>query len=221
MKLFVVIFILFSVLFSCKKKYTQREKNRIEELSTANIYKYKVPDVAFVFCLDTIKTDDEYEKLADEYCRRGQEVDSYLYLSSYNVYIPIKPLYACDDSYWYCNRGMNKLIFLVNRSRQWLVEDELIENFNQEKINSLICYYYLVKEKEKRLSSSIIHFDGHQIKDNKERDSLYVSFLEGYYSFIKTKKEETNIMIDSLVKKYPFNLTIGDYFLPPPIPAEK
>jgi len=213
-----LIIILCLILFSCKKKYTESEINRIEALTANHVYKFKVPDNAFVFCLDTIKADVEYERFSEEFCKRGQEVDSYLYLSSYDIYVPVQPQYICNDDIWYCWRYRNYLTFITNKYRQWLVEDELVEGFNQSKMNSLLKEYYEELRINDKTYSALIHFKVNSIKVNPERDSLYVSLLESYYAFIKNEKVRTNLSLDSLKKVYPFNLAIGEYVELPPLP---
>ena len=75
-----------------------------------------------------------------------------------------------------------------------------------------------LKIKEKR--KSLIKFNVRAIKNNIERDSLYVNLLSSYYNFIKKKNMEVVKGLDSLLIEFPFNLSFGEYlFLPPPPPA--
>ena len=220
MKQFIIIFTIFSILvISCKKEYTQQEKNRIDALTTKHVYKLNVPDDAFVFCLDTIKADEEYQRLSEEFCKRGRDVESYLYLSSYDVYIPIQPQYMCDDYIWNCWRNRSYLAFIVNNKRQWLIEDEIVEKLSQSKMNSLLTDYYRQLKLDNKTYSALIHFKVNSIKVNEERDSLYISLLDSYYTFIKKEKVRANFSLDSLRRMYPFNLAIGQYILLPPPPS--
>lgn len=217
---FLIIFADFSLLtISCKKEFTQVEKIRIEEMLASDVYKLKVPDDAFVFCLDTIKAGEEYERFSNEFCKRGQGVDSYLYLSTYGIYIPILPQYMCDDYIWSCWRNRSYLTIVANKKRQWLMQDEVFKNLNQSKLNSLLEEYYEGLKLKNKTSSALIHFKVNSIKVNYERDSLYVGLLGSYYNFIKKEKLKTNLSLDSLRTVYPFNLAIGEYIvLPPPPP---
>lgn len=219
MNRFIITFGIFSLLLiSCKKEYTQSEKNRVEEMLSSNVYKLKVPDDSFVFCLDTIKADEEYVRFSDEYCRRGQEVDSYLYLSSYGVYVPIFVDNGCGIIT--CGISRRSLRFVVNKKLQWLIEDELVESLSQQKTDSILSEYYLRMKIEKRNLYNMVCFDGQSIKNNIKRDSLYMNFIKGYYVFIKKEKERSGESIYSLRKEFPFNLNFGEYILyPPPAPS--
>jgi len=202
--------------FSCKKDYTQREKDRIEELTSNHIYQLKVPDDAFVFCLDTIKSDDEYGKLGDEYCNRGEGKTAYLFLSSYNTYLQVLPQYLCDDTIWSCWRIRNDLGLIANSDGRWLVDDELVVKLGQSTLDSLTSNYYNNLKLKNRLKYALINFNVKAIKDNSKRDSLYVSLLHSYYSLIKKEKVKSGLLIDSLQKVYPFNLAIGNGTILPP-----
>ncbi|NQY28351.1 MAG: hypothetical protein HRT69_02660 [Flavobacteriaceae bacterium] len=86
-------------------------------------------------------------------------------------------------------------------------------------MNSLLTEYYRQLKLDNNTYSDLIHFKVSSIKVNKERDSLYVSLLDSYYTFIKEEKVKTNLSLDSLRRVYPFNLAIGQYIvLPPPPP---
>lgn len=205
------------LIISCKKKYSQAEKNRIEEMNSSQVYKVKVPDDAFVFCLDTIKADDEYQRFSEEFCRRGQGVDSYLYLSSYKVYIPVFVEYSCGTIGCYFRSDM--LLFSINKQKEWFVDGELISNLNQKKIDDVLSGYYKKLKNKERNKKSLIKFNVRAIKNNKERDSLYVNLLSSYYNFIKKEKHLSGERIENLLVEFPFNLSFGEYlFLPPPPP---
>jgi len=218
MKQFIIIFSIFSILvISCKKEYTQQEKNRIEALTTEDVYKLKVSDNAFVFCLDTIKTDEEYERFSEEFCRRGRGRQSYIYLSSYKVYIPVFVEYGCGTIGCYFRR--NVLTMYVNRGHDWLINDQLINDFDQHKMDEVISDYFNDMEEENRGNKSIIRFNSKAIKNDRKRDSLYMNLITSYYNYIKVKKKETDQDIEDLTKKYSFNLLFEQrvsFLIPPP-----
>ncbi|MFD0963352.1 hypothetical protein [Pseudofulvibacter geojedonensis] len=221
MKLYVGIFVLLSVMFfSCKKEYTQREKDRIEALTANHVYKYKVPEDAFVFCLDTIKTREEFDKLDDEYCKKGKGLNTYMYLSTYGVYLPFIFESFCGDIFCYKKRDVMRMS--VNKDFKWLVNDELYEELSQVEMDKVLKNYYEFMESNMRNKSSLIIFNASHIKNNYQRDSVFISIVHSYYSFIKEKKRVSNKSIDRLRVEYPINLQVVDNYhysiLPPPPP---
>jgi len=219
-KLLVVL--LMMSFFSCKKEYTLQEKERIEDLRASHVYKYKVPNDAFVFCLDTIKADSEYQKFSKEFCDRGIGKESYIYLSSYKVYIPVFVEYGCGTIG--CYLKCNTLTINVNKGSQWLVNDELISDFSQIKMDVIIADYFNDMEKKDRGNKSLIRFNSRAIKNNRKRDSLYMNLVTSYYNYIKVKKKETSKDIDDLTKNHSFNLLFEqevEFLIPPPPPPIK
>ena len=83
------------LIISCKKKYTQAEKNRIEEMNSSQVYKLKFLMMPLCFVWIQLKQMKNINGFLKIFCRRGQGVDSYLYLSSYKVYIPVFVEYGC------------------------------------------------------------------------------------------------------------------------------
>ena len=157
MKRYIFFLIIVSeLLFSCNKEYTQEEKNRIEEMRASEVYKLKVADDAFVFCLDTIKADEEYERFSEEFCRRGRGRQSYIYLSSYKVYIPVFVEYGCGTIGCYFRR--NVLTMYVNKGYDWLINDQLINDFDQHKMDEVISDYFNDMEERNRGNKYIIRF---------------------------------------------------------------
>lgn len=100
-----------------------------------------------------------------------------------------------------------------------MIEDEVVEKLKQPKLDSLLEEYYEELNLENKTYSDLIHFKVNSIKVNNERDSLYISLLRSYYSFIKKEKLKIDLNLDSLRTMYPFNLAICEYIvLPPPPP---
>ena len=192
----------------------------MDSYTAKEMYKLKVPDSSFIFCLDTIKADSEMIKFSQKYCKKGRGLDAYLYLSSYKMYLPIFIFYNCDLNVITCGITRNRLDFIVNAKRNWLVNNELVQDLNQYKMDSIIANYYTDMKRRNKNKHAIIKLNLQAIKNNEERDSLYVSLLKGYYSFIKTEKNERSLDIKALRKEFPFNLFFGKNYvvLPPPPP---
>ena len=209
--LVVVVFI------SCDNGYTKIEKDKIDKMTFSELYKFKTPKNSFVFCLDTIKADEEYKKFSKYYCENGIGKQSYIYLSNYSVYIPVFVEYGCGTIGCYSMR--NVLSLNVNKKKQWLVNKELVDNFNQIKMDSVMSSYFKRLKTEDRTRKSILKLNVKSVKNNLERDSLYISLITSYYTFIKREKMASNKLLDSLLIEYPFRLGFGNYnFLPPPPP---
>jgi hypothetical protein len=211
---FVAIFLFF---ISCKKDYTSAEKNRIEVMNSSDVYKVHVPDSAFLFCLDTIKSNDQFRLFSEEYCKNGFGKQSYIYLSTYKVYIPVFVEHGCGTIGCYMMR--NTLFINVNKDRQWLVNKELVDGFDQVKMDSVVYSYFKGLKDDDKTMKAMMKFDLKSIKNNIERDSLYVSLITSYYAFIKREKKADNKLLDSLMVEYPFRLFFSSYnFTPPPPP---
>lgn len=205
------------VFISCDNSYTKVEKDKIDKMRFSGLYKFKAPDNSFVFCLDTIKADEEYEIFSKLFCKNGLGKQSYIYLSTYSVYIPVFVEYGCGTIGCYTIR--NVLSFDVNKNKSWLVNKELLDGFDQVKMDSVVSSYFKRLKAEGRTRKSMMKLNVRSVKNNLERDSLYVSLITSYYTFIKREKRRSNKLLDSLLIEYPFRLGFGSYkFLPPPPP---
>lgn len=174
-----------------------------------------------MFCLDTIKTNGEFELLNEKYCkRRVRGLKSYVYLSSYSVYVPVMIESFCGTIF--CYKQNNVLIMNVNKNLNWLINNEFKKDYNQEQLDETLKEYFVWMGKKDKSNSSLIIFSASSVKDNKKRDSLYINLVSGYYTFIKGQKKKHKESLRELMIKYPFNLQIkGGYqfwAVPPPPP---
>ena len=144
MQLYLASFLgLFVLLVSCKKQYTKDELKHIESMQIEEVYTYERPDSTFIFCLDTIKASFEYDKLFEEYCKQGQK-PSYVYLPSYNVYLPIIIHFYCNEIIA-CGIKRHSLDLFVNRDLDWLIDYEPYIKNNQDSLNAILLSYYKSK----------------------------------------------------------------------------
>lgn len=197
----IILGVICLTVFSC-----QKEINKEQLLAKFPILKGGAPKDAFVFCLDTIKTDLEFSSLQEMLCKREaiQKV-AYIYLSNYKVYLPIYTINRCGDSHLACHRRM--LDFVVNEKREWLIDGELVTDLNQQKIDAAFVNYYSGSLWK---GSIKINFNFEMIVDDLERDSLYMSLLSGYKYLIEeeVKKEEKNSV--NLYKECPLKVFFGE-----------
>ena len=52
------------------------------------------------------------------------------------------------------------------------------------------------------------------VKDNEIRDSLFMSLVEGYYGFIRERKQHTGLNYNELHKQYPLQIVFEPYYIP-------
>ena len=204
MRRILILVICAVFVMSCERKV---ETYYDPAVNAPEVYKKKCPNDAFVFCLDTIQSTADFRSLNNKYCNDTIWKPAYLYLSSYKVYLPIN----LEDDCW-CDQyrcSFNDLVLRVNESGHWLINNEVIHELNQNKMDGIVKSYYGVLKQRNWGKKARLVLDVDALENTIDKDSLYVSLLKGYYTFIKEERRKSTESITQLRKDYPFNLVLN------------